>query len=371
MIPIPKPNKDHSTPLNFRPISLTSCLCKLMEKIVNFRLTWFLEKEMCLSNLQSGFRPNRSTSDCLVQVSSDIQEAISRNKHTIVVFFDIMKAYDTAWKRGILLSLFKFGLRGCLPMFIKLFLSDRKIAVRVGSTTSQPWNIDEGTPQGSVLSCTLFAVAMDGVLGKLSQTEVKAALYVDDLTIYASGSTRTAERKIQTAIKKIEQWSKETGLQFSTAKTVSMHICRARLHGGAWCQKISPDLKLNGVQIPSKETHTYLGLVLDSSLRWHKHIEYLRTDCQRRLALLRHLSHLDWGADAKTLLRHYSSFIKAKLDYGAEAYGSACVSVLRRLDPIQNQALRVATGAFRTSPVASLEVLTGVKPLIMTPDLKS
>ena len=89
----------------------------------------------------------------------------------------------------------------------------------------------------------------------------------------------------------------------------------------------------------------YLGLVIDNSLRWHKHIEYLRIDCQRRLALMRHLSHLDWGADAKTLLRLYVAFIRAKLDYGVEAYGSACVSTLQKLDPIQNQALRVATGA--------------------------
>merc|ERR1719334_2237713 len=66
IIPIPKPNKDHSDPLNHRPISLTSCLCKLFEKMVNQRLVWYLEKNQCIQPVQSGFRRNRSTTDCLV-----------------------------------------------------------------------------------------------------------------------------------------------------------------------------------------------------------------------------------------------------------------------------------------------------------------
>ena len=77
----------------------------------------------------------------------------------------------------------------------------------------------------------LFVVATDSVVEKLTDTRVKVALYVDDLTIYASGTTNTTERQMQSAIKRIEAWSRETGLQFSAAKTVSMHICRTRNRG--------------------------------------------------------------------------------------------------------------------------------------------
>ena len=240
VIPIQKPNKNNSDPTNYRPISLTSCLCKLLEKMVNMRLSWYLEKESCFSGVQSGFRQGRSTTDCLVQLSNDVQEAIIKNKHTIVVFFDIMKAYDTAWKRGILKRLSEFGLRGNLPTFIKNFLSNRQIKVKIGSTLSNPRDVEEGVPQGSVLSCTLFAIAMDTIVQKLESTQVKTCLYVDDLTIYASGSFNAAERQIQTAIRRIEGWSKETGFQFSPMKTVSMHICRHRNTDGTWCLKKSP-----------------------------------------------------------------------------------------------------------------------------------
>ena len=78
---------------------------------------------------------------------------------------------------------------------------------------------------------------------------------------------------------------------------------------------------------------------------------------------MKHLSFTKWGADCKSLLRIYSALIKSKLDYGVEAYGSACKSTLKKLDTIQNTALRIALGAFRTSPAISMQVLCGVKPL--------
>ena len=362
VIPIPKANKDNSIPTNYRPISLTSCLCKLMEKMINLRLSWFLEKEKCFSRVQSGFRQGRSTTDCLVQLSNDIQEAIINKKHTIVVYFDIMKAYDTAWKRGILKRLLEFGLHGNLPIFIKNFLNNRQIKVRVGSTLSNAKSVDEGVPQGSVLSCTLFAIAMDTVVQKLEGTQVKTCLYVDDLTIYASGSFNVAQRQIQMAIRRIEKWSKETGFRFSPMKTVSMHICRHR-ENGIWCTNNNPEISLYGSPIQFKDTHMYLGLLIDKRLKWDKHIELLRVDCQKRLNILKYLSHVNWGADSKTLIRIYIAFIKSKIEYGVEAYGSACASTLDRLKPLQNASIRIATGAYRTSPTESIEIIAGIKPL--------
>ena len=361
VIPIPKPNKDHTNPLNFRPISLTSCLCKLLEKIINSRLTWYLEKNNCLDNIQSGFRSGRSTTDCLVALTNDLQEAVIQNKHTIVVFFDLMKAYDTSWKHGILTKLYDFGLRGHLPIMIQNFSYGRKIEVKVGPVRSDPVEVLQGVPQGSVLSCTLFAVAMNEVT-RILPPNVKSALYVDDLTIYASGTKTTSERQIQMAINRLSKWCNKTGFQFSAPKTISMHICRQR-NGFNWCRNPSPELTLGRAPIPSKEEHTYLGLVIDQRLKWDKHVQYLRKDCQRRLTLFKHISHADWGADTKSLLRIYQSFIPPKIEYGVEAYGSACASTLAKLEPIQNQGLRTATGAFRTSPIDSLEVLAGFKSL--------
>lgn len=163
IIPIPKPGKDPTNPTNYRPISLTSCLCKLMEKIINVRLVWYLERNKLINKMQSSFRNNRSTTDQLTELESDIQNAISHKEDTIVIMFDLQKAYDTARRHGVLMKMHKYGLGGNLPKFVNNFINDRKIQVRVGKALSNVVELQQGIPQGSVLSCTCFMIAINDI----------------------------------------------------------------------------------------------------------------------------------------------------------------------------------------------------------------
>ena len=118
VIPIPKPGKDSKNPSNYRPISLTSCLCKTMERMINTKLVWFLEKNNILTQYQSGFRKGRTTTDQLIRLESFIRDSFLKGNHVVSVFFDLEKAYDTVWKYGVTRDLHKIGLRGRMPMFI-------------------------------------------------------------------------------------------------------------------------------------------------------------------------------------------------------------------------------------------------------------
>ena len=89
-----------------------------MERMVNSRLTWYLERHMVITEYQSVFRRRRSTVDNLVTLETSIRDAFVGRKHLVSIFFDLEKAYDTTGKHGILLDLYKTGLRGRLPMFI-------------------------------------------------------------------------------------------------------------------------------------------------------------------------------------------------------------------------------------------------------------
>ena len=163
VIPIPKPGKDHSDPNNYRPISLTSCVCKTLERMINDRLVWFLENNNILTDIQCGFRKQKSTIDHLVRLESFIRDAFLNKQEVVSIFFDLEKAYDTTWKYGILKDLHEAGLRGRMPAFISKFLENRNFRVRLGSTLSDPFEQEMGVPQGSILSVTLFSLKINSL----------------------------------------------------------------------------------------------------------------------------------------------------------------------------------------------------------------
>ena len=127
-----------------------------------------------------------------------------------------------------------------------------------------------------------------------------------------------------------------------------MHFCRSRK------SHLDPELTLDVYKLKLYlNSNLYGFFFFDSKLSFIPHINYLSNKCHT-LNLLRVASSMDWGADRNVLLRLYRTLVRSKLDYGCIVYGSARKSYLRKLDSIHNQGLRLALGAFRTSPVNSL-----------------
>ena len=185
---------------------------------------WFLEKNSILSAKQCGFRQHRSTIDALMQITSYIEQGFRSKKHTAAVFFYLEKAYDTVWRSEILNSLYNMGLRGNLPRFIENFLSSREFCVRVGASHSNYVEQEEVLPQGSVLSVTCFAIAINKIPEQVS-ADVQSTLYVDDFAIFTSATNPAhSSRIIQTSINRLEAWSKSKGMMFSSKKTVAIRF---------------------------------------------------------------------------------------------------------------------------------------------------
>ena len=272
VIPIPKPGKDPTNPTNYRPIALTSCICKTMERMINRRLVWYLESHKLLTNVQCGFRSKRSTVDHLVRFETFCREAFIHNQHLVSVFFDLEKAYDTTWKYEIMKDLHGFGLRGRLPIFISNCLQDRSFKIRVGSTFSDSHPQEMGVPQGSILSVTLFSVKINSITQCL-KLGVDCSLYVDDFQVcYRSSNMSIIERQLQVCLNKLQQWATDNSFQFSKTKTVCMHICQKRgLH-------LDSQLFLDKSPIQVVEETKFLGVIFDRKLSFVPHLKYVKKE---------------------------------------------------------------------------------------------
>ena len=139
IIPIHKMGKPLDSPASFRPISLTSCVSKLFERIILSRLLFFLESNSILSPRQASFRPGRSTLDQILFLSQSISDGFNKPRpgsRTILSTIDFSKAFDSVWHPALFHKLISAGLRPCFARWTQSFLSDRR-ARRIGRASKE------------------------------------------------------------------------------------------------------------------------------------------------------------------------------------------------------------------------------------------
>ena len=167
---------------------------------------------------------------------------------------------------------------------------------------------EEGVPQGSILSPTLFTVKINSIIDALPE-DIEKSLFVDDLAVYCQSSNMAIiERRLQGCLDKLVTCADENGFKFSPTKTLCVHFCNKN------GLQPEPNLKLYGQQLPVEEQVKFLCLFFDKNLNFIPHIKYMKDKCRKALQLLRVISSKDWGGDRTTLLRIYRSHIRSKLD---------------------------------------------------------
>ena len=236
--------------------------------------------------------------------------------------------------------------------FIGGFLENRRIQVRVGSNLSISKEVENGVPQGSVISPILFLIAIND----LKPPGVSVSMFADDTAIW-KGDKHVGRLQIviQRALDYIHNWCNLWGFKISIAKTSFVLFKRGK------GKKV--DLNFGGQALCSEKKVKFLGLLFDYKLTWKAHIDYVVDKCNKRINILKALSGTKWGADKETMVLVYRSLIRSCMDYGSEVYDSACKTNKLKLDRIQSQALRLCSGALRCTSVAALQVDCGELPL--------
>jgi len=187
IIPTYKPSKTADSPASYRPISLTSCISKLFERLVLNRLCYYLKSSNLISPTQAGFRPGRST---VVRSSFPVPiyefwDSFQKKRppdRTVLATIDFYKAFDSVWHSVLFHNLLTLGLPPCFVRLTRSFLSDRRAKVLFRVARSRSFQIRRGVPQGFVLGSGLFILYVDDLAKTLSQG-TKHSLYADDLAI--------------------------------------------------------------------------------------------------------------------------------------------------------------------------------------------
>ena len=203
IIPIHKMGKSLDSAASFRPISFTSCVSKLFERIILSRLLFFLESNSILSPRQAVLRPGRYTLDQILFLFQSISDGFNKPRlgsRTILSTIDFSKAFDSVWHPAFFHKPISDGLSACFARWTQSFLSDRRACVVFQNHKSRSFRIRRGVPKGSILGRVLFSLFINDLPASLPSS-VSCFLYADDLAIWSSSlSVPTAVEATQGAL---------------------------------------------------------------------------------------------------------------------------------------------------------------------------
>ena len=373
VVPLLKPQKEPQKPESYRPIALTDHIGKILESMINNRLNYILEEKKIISQEQSGFRNKRQCLDQLARLVSEVNKCRKQNKQTAAIFLDLEKAYDQLWRGGVLEELKKAGISGQLFNYVRDFLQDRSFQVRVDDVLSDTYTQDNGVPQGSVISPTIFNLVLNRVTKSISNRykQIDLGNYADDTALWVKANSaprrlfhnkkkknsilacRRVTLTLEPIVNQLTSKLESTGFKVNVTKTKFMLFDTN--HKGK--------IKINGENITSSDTIDYLGMTIDKKLTFKQHIKKLKMRGEKALRVLSYMSGKSWGLKAKHRKLLYLCFVLPKCTYGEEIFSQAPNSYLKELDIIQCKALRIISNNLKKTNIDILHVINQVDPL--------
>jgi len=313
---------DRSLPNNYRPVSLTCITCKLLEHIIASHMNTVLEQNDILTDCQHGFRRNRSCETQLVHAFNDLAFNHERGVKTDVIILDFTKAFDSVNHRKLIFKLQSYGINIQVLNWVKAFLVDRKQIVMVDDKHSDTCEILSGVPQGSVLGPLLFLLYINDLPEQITS---QCRLFADDALLY---NTRENTSVLQDDLNKLESWSHTWQLSFNSSKCSVLSVGEKDSQQAYF---------LNNARLQNVNSHPYLGIEFSCNLKWNLHLDILASKATRTLGMLQRVLKT---ADTKTRLVAYNTLVKPILEYGCQVWDPYLKKDIKKLEKIQNKALR-------------------------------
>nr|VZI51749.1 unnamed protein product [Spirometra erinaceieuropaei] len=316
---------------NYRPISLTSICCKIMEKIVKREIMHFLEEHNLLCDAQHGFRRGRSCVTNLLYCLDRWTRAVDGSNAVHAVYVDFKKAFDSVPHQRLLYKLNRTGLRGNLLRWIQSFLIDRSQIVHVGDRQSAEVAVESGVPQGSVLGPTLFIIYVNDCVSELN---CDVAMFADDVKLWSVIRTEFDEERLQADLTRLEKWSQDWLLPFNVTKCNVLRVGRTRsLNRRVY--------HLNGVPLQEVDAQKDLGVWVTASLKPSLHCSKVAKSAMSVLYLVKRAFST---FDEDCFVKVFRTFVQPQLEFAIQAWKPWTSKDLNILEKVQRRATKLVGG---------------------------
>lgn len=323
-------------PSNYRPISLITNFTKIFEKIIKKRLTSYLQKYNIISAKQYGFQAGISTQDAIIYLTKKIYDSLDQQMPSLAVFLDLAKAFDTVSFSLLCQSLEDLGIRGVNLKLFNSYLEDRVQYVRLNGVHSDPKTIKYGVPQGTVLGPLLFIIYINNLF--LLETNGEIITFADDTVVYYKDTDWTKlKQKVETDFTRIKKWFNNKILTINFDKTFFLPFSSYKNKLPTYnTLEINEDDQLT--YINSTNSVKYLGIFIDSHLKWDMHMEYITTKIRSIIYLFYKVKNILNTQDLKIL---YHSLVSPHLTYGILGWGGVLNNHLKSVETLQKRFFKI------------------------------
>lgn len=321
---------DSSMPSNYRPISLTSIPCKLLEHIISSAVMTYLTEQNYFIPNQHGFQRGRSCETQLFELVTDLHYAVHASTIIDAVFIDLAKAFDKVPHSRLLMKLDCLKINRNVTTWINNFLCNRYQFVTVNDCSSTLIQVKSGVPQGSVLGPILFLIYINDISKNLAST---TRLFADDCVIYRKITNPNDHTALQKDLDSIATWCDQWQMRINASKTKVITFTNTT-------QPPINSYLINAMPIEHVSSIKYLGVHLSADLSWNAHIDAITSKASKTLGFIRrHLHQANW----KTKLTAYTSLVRSKIEYASFIWNPHQIYLINKLESMQNKAARFIT----------------------------
>lgn len=314
---------------NYRPISLTSVACKVMEHIIAKHILHHLDTNQLLYSKQHGFRSGLSTVTQLVETAHDMASILNDKQQLDVISIDFSKAFDRVPHRKLLSKLKTFGIEPMIINWINSYLTNRSQSVEINGHVSNSLPVYSGVPQGSVLGPLLFLMYINDIAHG-TPPHIHIRLFADDCIIYSAIKSQDQQRALNDYLDHIEEWCDHWDMKINFTKSVYCHITKKR-------STLPFQYCIGNTELGNVESFKYLGVTFTRDLTWSKHIDNICSSAYKKLCFLRHkLKHAT--KEIKTVA--YKTYVRPILEYASVVWDPYTKKDIESLEKVQRQAAR-------------------------------